>query len=112
MNVIDIFPKSHVSYRKPRAVSTEPRERARQIMIAKNNVTIQVLDTSSNETIWNQSYNENTNFKIELTDLKADSEYLLQITTVQSKKVTLTITTEEKRIKDKDKSDKYNIEIK
>ena len=30
------FPKSHVSYRKPRTVSTEQRERARQMMIAKN----------------------------------------------------------------------------
>ncbi len=30
------FPKSHVSYRKPRAVSTEQRERARQLMIEKN----------------------------------------------------------------------------
>ena len=30
------FPKAHVSYRKPRAVSTEQRERARQMMIAKN----------------------------------------------------------------------------
>jgi hypothetical protein len=30
------FPKSHISYRKPRAVSTEQRERARQMMIANN----------------------------------------------------------------------------
>ncbi len=30
------FPKSHVSYRKPRAVSTEQRERARQMMIKRN----------------------------------------------------------------------------
>ena len=30
------FPKSHVSYRKPRTVSTEQREWARQMMIAKN----------------------------------------------------------------------------
>ena len=30
------FPKSHVSYRKPRAVSTKQRERARQMMIANN----------------------------------------------------------------------------
>ena len=30
------FPKSHVSYRKPRAVSAEQRERARQMMIVKN----------------------------------------------------------------------------
>ncbi len=30
------FPKSHVNYRKPRTVSTEQRERARQMMIAKN----------------------------------------------------------------------------
>ena len=31
------FPKSHVSYRKPRTVSTEQRERARQMMIKQNN---------------------------------------------------------------------------
>ena len=31
------FPKSFVSYRKPRAVSTEQRERARQMMIKQNN---------------------------------------------------------------------------
>lgn len=30
------LPKSYVSYRKPRAVSTEQRERARQMMIAQN----------------------------------------------------------------------------
>ena len=32
------FPKSYISYRKPRSVSTEQRERARQMMIAKNKV--------------------------------------------------------------------------
>lgn len=32
------FPKSYVSYRKPRAVSTEQRERARQMMIERNRV--------------------------------------------------------------------------
>ncbi len=30
------FPKSYIGYRKPRAVSIEQRERARQMMIAKN----------------------------------------------------------------------------
>ena len=30
------FPKSFVSYRKPRAISTEQREWARQMMIANN----------------------------------------------------------------------------
>ena len=30
------FPKSYVSYRKPRAVSTKQRERARQMMIERN----------------------------------------------------------------------------
>ncbi len=29
------FPKSYVSYRKPRAISKEQRERARQMMITK-----------------------------------------------------------------------------
>ena len=32
------FPKSYVSYRKPRAVSTEQRERARQMMIERNKI--------------------------------------------------------------------------
>jgi len=31
------FPKSFVSYRKPRVVNTEQRERARQMMIKQNN---------------------------------------------------------------------------
>ena len=83
-----------------------------KLTVDSGNVTVQVLDNSSNETVWNHSYNENTNFKIELTDLKADSEYLLKITAVQSKKVNLTITTEEKLVKDKDKPNKYNIEKK
>ena len=30
------FPKSFIGYRKPRAVSAKQRERARQMMIAKN----------------------------------------------------------------------------
>ena len=30
------FPKSYVSYRKPRTVSKEQRERARQMMIERN----------------------------------------------------------------------------
>ena len=30
------FPKSYVSYRKPRAIGTEKRERARQMMIERN----------------------------------------------------------------------------
>ena len=30
------FPKSYISYRKPRTVSTEQRERVRKMMIAKN----------------------------------------------------------------------------
>ena len=33
------FPKSHVSYRKPRTVSTEQRERARQMMIERNRMS-------------------------------------------------------------------------
>ena len=32
------LPKAYVSYRKPRAVSTEQRERARKMMIERNQV--------------------------------------------------------------------------
>ncbi len=34
------FPKSYVSYRKPRTVSIEQRERARQMMIERNKLKI------------------------------------------------------------------------
>ena len=34
------FPKSYASYHKPRAVSTEQRERARQMMITRNKITV------------------------------------------------------------------------
>lgn len=30
------FPKSYVSYRKPRVISTEQKERARQMMVKRN----------------------------------------------------------------------------
>lgn len=30
------FPKSYINYRKPRAVNTEQREKARQMMIERN----------------------------------------------------------------------------
>lgn len=81
-----------------------------KLKVDSGNVTIQILDISSNDVIWKESYNENSNFKIELNNLKADSEYLLKISTAQSKKVTLTITSKEKLIKDKEKPEKYNIE--
>ena len=32
------FPKSYVSYHKPRAISTKQRERARQMMIERNRI--------------------------------------------------------------------------
>lgn len=40
------FPKSYVSYCKPRAVSTEQRERARQMMIKK------IRQSKFNQTQW------------------------------------------------------------
>jgi len=33
---IYFFPKSYISYRKPKAVSTEQRQRAKQMVIANN----------------------------------------------------------------------------
>ena len=35
------FPKSYVSYRKPRAISAEHRERARQMMIEQNKKVVE-----------------------------------------------------------------------
>lgn len=80
------------------------------LKVDSGEVTIQVLDTSDEEIIWNGSYNEDSIFKIELLALKANSEYLLKIEAVQSKNVKLIITSDNKLVKDKEKPEKYKVE--
>lgn len=70
-------------------------------------VTVQVIDFND-EIIWSENYNNNSNFKIELFDLKSESEYLLKVEARTSKNLKLTVTSETKLVKNKEKSDKPN----
>ena len=75
-------------------------------------VTIQVVNALSDETMWSEKYKSDSDFKIELFNLKANDEYMLEIHTSQTKKVSFTVTTNAKLVKDKGtpkKHDKYNI---
>lgn len=83
-----------------------------ELKIDSGNAIIQVLNASNNEVLWNNSYQEDSKFKIELNDIKADSEYLFKIETTQSKKVKLIITSNSKLVRDKEKPGKYIIEKK
>ncbi len=80
-----------------------------ELKVDSGNVSLQVTDTATNDVIWNGEYSKDANFTIELNDLKANREYLLAIRAVQSRKVTLQVTSNTKLVKDKEKPDKYNI---
>lgn len=83
-----------------------------ELQIDSGNVIIQVLSSSNDEIIWSNSYMADSSFKIEMFDIKENSEYLLTIKANQSQKVKLTITTDSKLLKNKEKSEKYIIEKK
>ncbi|MDD2993006.1 MAG: hypothetical protein PHG73_05610 [Pygmaiobacter sp.] len=67
-----------------------------ELKIDSGDATIQVLNTANNEVVWDGNYKEDSNFEIELSDIKANSAYLLKIETTQSKKVSLIITSDVK----------------
>lgn len=81
-----------------------------ELEVDSGDVTVQVADLQNEKIIWDESFNTNKIFIIELVDLKKDTEYSLTIFAQQSKKVKLTISTEYKVTKDKEKPDKYIVE--
>lgn len=83
-----------------------------ELKIDSGDANIQVLNTANNEVVWDGNYKEDSNFEIELSDIKANSAYLLKIETTQSKKVRLIITSDVKLLENKEKPEKYIIEKK
>lgn len=83
-----------------------------ELKIDSGDATVEVLSISNDEVVWSDTYQEDSNFIIELYDVKANSEYLLKVETIQSKKVNLTITSDNNLIKDNEKPEKYIIEKK
>lgn len=66
-------------------------------------VLVQVVSAEDDATVWENSYEESTDFVIELQEVKADSKYILKIQTVETKNVNLTITSSENLVEDKEK---------
>ena len=83
-----------------------------ELKIDSGDAIVKILSVFDNEVIWNGSYQEDSNFIIELLDLEENSEYLLKVETTQSKKVSLIVTSDDKLVKDKEKPEKYIIEKK
>ena len=83
-----------------------------ELKIDSGDATIQVLNTANNEVVWDGNYKEDSNFEIELSDIKANSAYLLKIETTQSKKVSLIITSDVKLVETKETPEKQIIEKK
>ena len=83
-----------------------------ELKIDSGDATIQLLNTANNEVVWDGNYKEDSNFEIELSDIKANSAYLLKIETTQSKKVSLIITSDVKLVETKETPEKQIIEKK
>lgn len=63
---------------------------------------------SSGEAVWDDTYAQSGDYRIELNSISEDEEYTLAIQTEQTKKVTLNISSLEKLVKSKDKPLKRN----
>lgn len=66
-----------------------------------------------NEIVWSENFDQDTDFNIELTNVNADSEYLIKIQAKQSQKVTLVISSDSKLVQDKEKQknpERYRID--
>lgn len=81
-----------------------------ELKIDTGEVTIQVQEISNDEIVWSENFNKDTSFSIELTDIKADSEYLINIQSTQSQKVNLVITSNYKLVQNKEKPERYSID--
>lgn len=77
-----------------------------RLKIDCGSATIQVIDLANDAVIWSEDFTEDSNFDMELVGLKAQSEYFLNVQSVQSKDVYLTVTSDEKLVKNKEKPER------
>ncbi len=64
---------------------------------------LRILDKHSNEVVWERTADKKEDFEIELKSVTANSEYLFQIESKETKHIHLTITSPEKLVKNKEK---------
>lgn len=70
-------------------------------------VTIQVINSQSGDIKWSGVYTESTSFTIELSDVEADTEYLLSVQALQTCKMKLIITSTDKLVQHIETPERY-----
>ena len=91
------------SYNEKTIYINEDREKiklATSLDLDCGEVSIQVVSAEDGAVVWENSYEQSSDFSIELKDLKADSEYIIKTHTIDTRKVHLTITSTECLVKD------------
>lgn len=76
------------------------------LKIDSGDAIVQVL-SADDELLWSGNYQKDSDFIIELNDVKANNEYLLKIETTQSKEASLIVTSNKILVKEKEKPDKF-----
>lgn len=69
-------------------------------------IAIQVIDVENNDVIWSNTYSDNEKFVIELRNIRSDSEYILSVQAEETTKFNLTMTSDDKLVKEVKKPNK------
>jgi len=77
-----------------------------ELRIDSGNAAVSIINMKDKEVIWSGNYVENTNFQIELENLKAGDSYLIAVQTAKTKDVKISITSDTKLVLDEDMPDK------
>lgn len=67
---------------------------------------LQVVNPENGETVWNGTYNQSTDFSIELFGLEVGSEYMIRFSAEQTQSASLLITCSENLVKNKELPEK------
>lgn len=74
-----------------------------KLKIDAGSILVEIISPENNEIVWSNTYEEDSEFKIELENIIANSEYKIRVQTKQSKNISLEINSSVKLVKDKEK---------
>jgi len=79
------------------------------LKVDSGQVSVHVVRKADEQSLWQNNYTKDSSFEILLANLNAGDEYVLQVTTTESKKVKLIVTSNAKMVPDKEKPEKMNV---
>ena len=97
------------SYHEKTIYINEDREKielATSLDLDCGEVSIQIVSAEDDAVVWENSYKQSNDFSIDLKDLKADSEYIIKVQSIDTRKFHLSITSPECLVKDIEKPNK------